>query len=198
MHAGTKKWGCGCTRKHVYSHGLSHADADVCTSCRYTGSIGLFLCRNNLFLDHRGLFLLAGLQPLSAAHRRELLWGIQSGCSLIHYGSFLSAFFLVKNRAGGGDFFNILNVRHISLITSLLQTSRPEVFPHPHRLPTEGSRLGTSRPCSQVSASPPPVWVISVPLCLLLPPLQKHGSQHQYTSCLYIMWCGGEEGVACG
>ncbi|XP_075875308.1 dual specificity tyrosine-phosphorylation-regulated kinase 4 isoform X2 [Nelusetta ayraudi] len=29
------------------------------------------------------------------------------------------------------------------------KTSRPDAFPHPHRLPVEGSRLGTNRPCSQ-------------------------------------------------
>ncbi|GAA6233840.1 dual specificity tyrosine-phosphorylation-regulated kinase 4 isoform X4 [Lates japonicus] len=29
------------------------------------------------------------------------------------------------------------------------KTSRPEAFPHPHRLPAEGNRLGTNRPCSQ-------------------------------------------------
>lgn len=29
------------------------------------------------------------------------------------------------------------------------KTSRPDAFPHPHRLPAEGSRLGTNRPCSQ-------------------------------------------------
>uniref|UniRef100_A0A3Q0R5G3 dual-specificity kinase n=1 Tax=Amphilophus citrinellus TaxID=61819 RepID=A0A3Q0R5G3_AMPCI len=28
-------------------------------------------------------------------------------------------------------------------------TSRPEAFPHPHRLPAEGNRIGTNRPCSQ-------------------------------------------------
>lgn len=34
MHPGTKKRGCGCTqaRRHVSSHGLSHAYAHVCTS----------------------------------------------------------------------------------------------------------------------------------------------------------------------
>ncbi|XP_034444293.1 dual specificity tyrosine-phosphorylation-regulated kinase 4 isoform X1 [Hippoglossus hippoglossus] len=31
----------------------------------------------------------------------------------------------------------------------LIKTSRPEAFPHPHRLPAEGNRLGTNRPCSQ-------------------------------------------------
>nr|XP_046250828.1 dual specificity tyrosine-phosphorylation-regulated kinase 4 isoform X2 [Scatophagus argus] len=31
----------------------------------------------------------------------------------------------------------------------LVKTSRPEAFPNPHRLPAEGSRLGTNRPCSQ-------------------------------------------------
>ncbi|XP_035765815.1 dual specificity tyrosine-phosphorylation-regulated kinase 4 [Neolamprologus brichardi] len=35
------------------------------------------------------------------------------------------------------------------------ETSRPEAFPHPHRLPAEGNRIGTNRPCSQVSAFPP-------------------------------------------
>ncbi|XP_053742478.1 dual specificity tyrosine-phosphorylation-regulated kinase 4 [Synchiropus splendidus] len=29
------------------------------------------------------------------------------------------------------------------------KTSRPEAFPHPHRVPTEGNRLGTLRTCSQ-------------------------------------------------
>ncbi|XP_067358659.1 dual specificity tyrosine-phosphorylation-regulated kinase 4 isoform X2 [Channa argus] len=29
------------------------------------------------------------------------------------------------------------------------ETSRPEAFPHPHRLPAEGNRIGTNRPCSQ-------------------------------------------------
>ncbi|KAM4553884.1 dual specificity tyrosine-phosphorylation-regulated kinase 4 isoform 2-T2 [Fundulus diaphanus] len=29
------------------------------------------------------------------------------------------------------------------------KASRPEAFPHPHRLPAEGSRIGTNRPCSQ-------------------------------------------------
>uniref|UniRef100_A0A1A7XKM4 dual-specificity kinase n=2 Tax=Iconisemion striatum TaxID=60296 RepID=A0A1A7XKM4_9TELE len=33
------------------------------------------------------------------------------------------------------------------------KASRPEVFPHPHRLPTEGSRIGTNRPCSQKFSS---------------------------------------------
>lgn len=41
------------------------------------------------------------------------------------------------------------------LLLILQQTSRPEAFPHPHRLPTEGSRIGTNRPCSQVSTSSP-------------------------------------------
>ncbi|MEQ2203394.1 Dual specificity tyrosine-phosphorylation-regulated kinase, partial [Xenoophorus captivus] len=31
--------------------------------------------------------------------------------------------------------------------------SRPEAFPHPHRLPAEGSRIGTNRPCSQKFSS---------------------------------------------
>lgn len=44
---------------------------------------------------------------------------------------------------------------HESLLF-LLQATRPEAFPHPHRLPAEGSRIGTNRPCSQVSASPFP------------------------------------------
>lgn len=39
-------------------------------------------------------------------------------------------------------------------LSFLCQASRPDAFPHPHRLPAEGSRLGTNRPCSQVSASP--------------------------------------------
>lgn len=47
-------------RMHMCAHLLKAAG---------TLSIGLFLCRNDLFLDHSGLFLLAGLQPLSAAHR---------------------------------------------------------------------------------------------------------------------------------
>ncbi|XP_075998162.1 dual specificity tyrosine-phosphorylation-regulated kinase 4 [Genypterus blacodes] len=34
-------------------------------------------------------------------------------------------------------------------VSAGLQTSRPEAFPHPHRLPTESNRLGTNRPCSQ-------------------------------------------------
>ncbi|XP_047202734.1 dual specificity tyrosine-phosphorylation-regulated kinase 4 isoform X3 [Girardinichthys multiradiatus] len=33
------------------------------------------------------------------------------------------------------------------------KTSRPEAFPHPHRLPAEGSRIGTNRPCSQKFSS---------------------------------------------
>lgn len=41
------------------------------------------------------------------------------------------------------------------LLSFLPQTSRPEAFPHPHRLPAESNRLGTNRPCSQVSAAPP-------------------------------------------
>lgn len=45
------------------------------------------------------------------------------------------------------------HVFHASL-SFLPQTSRPEAFPHPHRLPAEGNRLGTNRPCSQVSAPP--------------------------------------------
>lgn len=40
------------------------------------------------------------------------------------------------------------------LLSFFPQTSRPEAFPHPHRLPAEGNRIGTNRPCSQVSASP--------------------------------------------
>lgn len=39
-------------------------------------------------------------------------------------------------------------------LSLLWQATRPDAFPHPHRLPAEGSRLGTNRPCSQVSASP--------------------------------------------
>ncbi|KAG7522026.1 dual specificity tyrosine-phosphorylation-regulated kinase 4 isoform X1 [Solea senegalensis] len=35
----------------------------------------------------------------------------------------------------------------------LLKTSRPEAFPHPHRLPAEGNRIGTNRPCSQKFSS---------------------------------------------
>lgn len=42
----------------------------------------------------------------------------------------------------------------------LLQATRPEAFPHPHRLPAEGSRIGTNRPCSQVSASPRPCMML--------------------------------------
>uniref|UniRef100_A0A3P8RQS0 dual-specificity kinase n=1 Tax=Amphiprion percula TaxID=161767 RepID=A0A3P8RQS0_AMPPE len=33
------------------------------------------------------------------------------------------------------------------------KTSRPEAFPHPHRLPAEGNRIGTNRPCSQKFSS---------------------------------------------
>ncbi|XP_051807853.1 dual specificity tyrosine-phosphorylation-regulated kinase 4 isoform X3 [Acanthochromis polyacanthus] len=33
------------------------------------------------------------------------------------------------------------------------ETSRPEAFPHPHRLPAEGTRIGTNRPCSQKFSS---------------------------------------------
>ncbi|XP_051807854.1 dual specificity tyrosine-phosphorylation-regulated kinase 4 isoform X4 [Acanthochromis polyacanthus] len=33
------------------------------------------------------------------------------------------------------------------------KTSRPEAFPHPHRLPAEGTRIGTNRPCSQKFSS---------------------------------------------
>ncbi|XP_015250815.1 PREDICTED: dual specificity tyrosine-phosphorylation-regulated kinase 4-like isoform X1 [Cyprinodon variegatus] len=33
------------------------------------------------------------------------------------------------------------------------EASRPEAFPHPHRLPAEGSRIGTNRPCSQKFSS---------------------------------------------
>uniref|UniRef100_A0A1A8DUA9 dual-specificity kinase n=1 Tax=Nothobranchius kadleci TaxID=1051664 RepID=A0A1A8DUA9_NOTKA len=33
------------------------------------------------------------------------------------------------------------------------KASRPEVFPHPHRLPTEDSRIGSNRPCSQKFSS---------------------------------------------
>lgn len=50
---------CIWARRHVYSHCLSHSHARVCTSaqsCRYTVSIGLFLCRNTLLLDCCGLF----------------------------------------------------------------------------------------------------------------------------------------------
>ncbi|XP_051807851.1 dual specificity tyrosine-phosphorylation-regulated kinase 4 isoform X1 [Acanthochromis polyacanthus] len=35
----------------------------------------------------------------------------------------------------------------------LIKTSRPEAFPHPHRLPAEGTRIGTNRPCSQKFSS---------------------------------------------
>ncbi|XP_054865051.1 dual specificity tyrosine-phosphorylation-regulated kinase 4 isoform X1 [Amphiprion ocellaris] len=35
----------------------------------------------------------------------------------------------------------------------LIKTSRPEAFPHPHRLPAEGNRIGTNRPCSQKFSS---------------------------------------------
>ncbi|XP_026168234.1 dual specificity tyrosine-phosphorylation-regulated kinase 4 isoform X2 [Mastacembelus armatus] len=31
----------------------------------------------------------------------------------------------------------------------LIKTSRPEVFPHPHRVPSEGNHTGTTQPCSQ-------------------------------------------------
>ncbi|KAM9377664.1 dual specificity tyrosine-phosphorylation-regulated kinase 4 [Pholidichthys leucotaenia] len=33
------------------------------------------------------------------------------------------------------------------------ETSRPEAFPHPHRITAEGSRIGTNRPCSQKFSS---------------------------------------------
>ncbi|XP_054884525.1 dual specificity tyrosine-phosphorylation-regulated kinase 4 isoform X2 [Poeciliopsis prolifica] len=33
------------------------------------------------------------------------------------------------------------------------RASRPEAFPHPHRLPVEGSRIGLNRPCSQKFSS---------------------------------------------
>uniref|UniRef100_A0A1A8MWY9 dual-specificity kinase n=1 Tax=Nothobranchius pienaari TaxID=704102 RepID=A0A1A8MWY9_9TELE len=33
------------------------------------------------------------------------------------------------------------------------KASRPEVFPHPHRLPAEDSRIGSNRPCSQKFSS---------------------------------------------
>lgn len=103
---------CPPTVCHMHMHMCAH----LLTACRYTGSIGLFLCRNNLFLDHGGLFLLAGLQPLSAAHRLELLWKDPKWL-LAHLLWFLSElFFWLKIERGG--IFNILNVEHISLMTS--------------------------------------------------------------------------------
>lgn len=88
---------CPPTVCHMHMHMCAH----LLTACRYTGSIGLFLCRNNLFLDHGGLFLLAGLQPLSAAHRLELLWKDPKWL-LAHLLWFLSElFFWLKIERGG-------------------------------------------------------------------------------------------------
>lgn len=105
MHAGTEKQGCGCTpaRRHMYSHGLPRAYAHVCTSaqsCRYTESIGLFLCRNDLFLDHGGLFLRAGLQPLSCPQAVASVKRTRSPILVPFY-----LFFCLKigGSGGGGD-----------------------------------------------------------------------------------------------
>lgn len=103
---------CTPTVCHMHMHMCAH----LLTACRYTGSIGLFLCRNNLFLDHGGLLLLAGLQPLSAAHRLELLWKDPKVAARSSIMVPFWALFLVKNRKGG--IFNIFNVEHISLTTS--------------------------------------------------------------------------------
>ncbi|XP_031160834.1 dual specificity tyrosine-phosphorylation-regulated kinase 4 isoform X1 [Sander lucioperca] len=78
----------------------------------------------------------------------------------------------------------------------LIKTSRPEAFPHPHRLPAEGNRLGTNRPCSQkfgpgVGTLPqlePPVVQVVVsnaknqhqPSDNILPQIANKGVQNNY------------------
>ncbi|XP_017274340.1 dual specificity tyrosine-phosphorylation-regulated kinase 4 isoform X4 [Kryptolebias marmoratus] len=76
------------------------------------------------------------------------------------------------------------------------KASRPEAFPHPHRLPAEGSRIGTNRPCSQkfisgVGTLPqlePPVVQVVVSNAKnqhqqsdnILPQIANKGGQHNY------------------
>ncbi|XP_024862342.1 dual specificity tyrosine-phosphorylation-regulated kinase 4 isoform X2 [Kryptolebias marmoratus] len=76
------------------------------------------------------------------------------------------------------------------------EASRPEAFPHPHRLPAEGSRIGTNRPCSQkfisgVGTLPqlePPVVQVVVSNAKnqhqqsdnILPQIANKGGQHNY------------------
>ncbi|KAF3854512.1 hypothetical protein F7725_022567 [Dissostichus mawsoni] len=77
-------------------------------------------------------------------------------------------------------------------------SSRPEAFPHPHRLPAEGNRLGTNRPCSQKFGSgvgtlpplePPVVQVVvsnaknqNQQSDSILPQIANKGGQNNYQS----------------
>ncbi|XP_037538633.1 dual specificity tyrosine-phosphorylation-regulated kinase 4 [Nematolebias whitei] len=76
------------------------------------------------------------------------------------------------------------------------KATRPEAFPHPHRLPAEGSRIGTNRPCSQKFVSgvgtlpqlEPPVVQVVVSNAKnqhqqsdnILPQIANKGGQHSY------------------
>ncbi|XP_047453505.1 dual specificity tyrosine-phosphorylation-regulated kinase 4 isoform X2 [Mugil cephalus] len=75
------------------------------------------------------------------------------------------------------------------------ETSRPEAFPHPHRHATEGSRIGTSRPCSQFGSGvgtlpqlEPPVVQVVVSNAKnqhqqsdsILPQIANKGGQNNY------------------
>ncbi|CAN9498718.1 unnamed protein product [Ophioblennius macclurei] len=81
------------------------------------------------------------------------------------------------------------------------KASRPEAFPHPHRLPSEGSRIGSNRPCSQKFApgvgtlpqlEPPVVQVVvsnaknqqqqQQPSENILPQIANKGTQNNYQS----------------
>ncbi|CAG5958415.1 unnamed protein product [Menidia menidia] len=86
------------------------------------------------------------------------------------------------------------------------KTSRPEAFPHPHRLPAEGSRIGTSRPCSQKFGSgvgtlpqlEPPVVQVVVSNAKnqhqqsdnILPQIANKGGQNNYQTHSFAMRFG--------
>ncbi|XP_020559922.1 dual specificity tyrosine-phosphorylation-regulated kinase 4 isoform X2 [Oryzias latipes] len=77
------------------------------------------------------------------------------------------------------------------------ETSRTEAFPHPHRLPAEGSRFGTAQPCSQKFGSnrgtlpqlEPPVVQVMVSNAKnqhqqsdnILPHIANKGGQNNYS-----------------
>ncbi|XP_013889805.1 dual specificity tyrosine-phosphorylation-regulated kinase 4 [Austrofundulus limnaeus] len=82
------------------------------------------------------------------------------------------------------------------MLPEINKATRPEAFPHPHRLPAEGSRIGTNRSCSQKFVSgvgtlpqlEPPVVQVVVSNAKnqhqqsdnILPQIANKGSQHNY------------------
>lgn len=176
---------CTPTVCHMHVHTCAH----LLAACRYTGSIGWFLCRNDLFLDRGGLFLLAGLQPLSAAHGLELLWKDPKWL-LAHLLWFLSELFLwLKIERGGFLTYSMWSVFH-SLLPLPPTGVTTRGFPSPSQAarrrqpPWNESTLLTGRCFS----SPPHSELYQFPFIFFYH--HSKSMDHNRNTLLSCTWCG--------